>query len=172
MGDTDVKLYGSFTSPYVRKVRALLIETGQAEGELVSRFKALQSSDGDDSALALLAESVDQVQLTPYGVCTASFISEACPKHLTCLNDCSHLIRTSDAKTVANNRKLLARYEALLKQCPSVEKETAVQRTWREKLATDVERLRRLVATEPGQFVFPDGDDHASPYTPQPEGLR
>lgn len=149
-----------------------LIESGQAEGELVNRFKALQSSEGDDSALALLAEAVDQVQLTPYGVCTASFISEACPKHLTCLNDCSHLVRTSDAKTVANNRKLLARYEALLDQCPSVEKETAVQKTWREKLETDIERLSRLVATEPGQFVFPDGDDQASPYAPQSEGLR
>ena len=149
-----------------------LIETGRAEGELVSRFKALQSSDGDDSALAFLAEAVDQVQLTPYGVCTASFISEACPKHLTCLSGCSHLIRTSDAKTVANNRKLVARYEALLDQCPSAEMETTVQKTWREKLETDVVRLRRLVATAPGQQVFPDGDDHASPYTPRPEGLR
>ena len=149
-----------------------LIETGQADGELVSRFKALQSNDGDDSALAFLAEAVDQVQLTPYGVCTASFVSEACPKHLTCLNGCSHLVRTPDAKTVANNRKLLARYEALLKQCPSVEKETAVQKTWRKKLETDVERLRCLVATEPGQQVFPDGDDHASPYASQPDGLR
>ena len=149
-----------------------LIETGQAEGELVRRYKALQSSDGDDSALAFLAESVDQAQLTPYGVCTASFVSEACPKHLTCLNGCSHLVRTSDAKTVANNRKLLARYEALLKQCPSVDKETVVQKTWREKLETDVVRLCCLVATEPGQQVFPDGDDHGSPYAPQPEGLR
>jgi hypothetical protein len=148
-----------------------LIETGQAEGELVSSFKALQSGEGDEAALAFLAESVAQAQLTPYGVCTASFISEACPKHLTCLNGCSHLVRTSDAKTVANNRKLLARYEALLDQCPSVETETAAQKTWREKLAHDVERLRRLVATEPGQFVFPGGDDHSSPYAPQPEGL-
>ena len=149
-----------------------LIETGRAEGELVSRFKALQSSDGDDSALAFLAEAVDQVQLTPYGVCTASFISEACPKHLTCLSGCSHLIRTADAKTVANNRKLVARYEALLDQCPSAEMETTVQKTWREKLETDVGRLRRLVATAPGQQVFPDGDDHVSPCTPLPEGLR
>jgi hypothetical protein len=149
-----------------------LIETGRAEGELVSRFKALQSSDGDDSALAFLAEAVDQVQLTPYGVCTASFASEACPKHLTCLNGCSHLIRTADAKTVANNRQLLARYEALLDRCPSAETETAVQKTWREKLKTELVRLRRLVATEPGQQVFPDGDDRASPYTPRPEGLR
>jgi hypothetical protein len=148
-----------------------LIETGRAEGELVSRFKALQSSDGDDSALAFLAESVDQVQLTPYGVCTASFVSEACPKHLTCLNSCGHLVRTSDAKTVANNHKLLARCEALLNQCPSAETESPAQKTWREKLSTDVERLRRLVATELGQFAFPDGDDHGSPYAPQPEGL-
>ena len=149
-----------------------LIETGRAEGELVSRFKALQSSDGDDSALAFLAESVDQVQLTPYGVCTASFISEACPKHLTCLNNCSHLDRPADAKTIASNRKLLARYETLLDQCPPVETETAVQKTWREKLEADVGHLRRLVATEPGQSVFPDGDDLASRYAPQPEGLR
>ena len=66
---------------------------------------------------------------------------------------------------------MLARFDALLDQCPSVETETAVQKTWREKLATDVERLRRLVAAEPGQHVFPDGDDHGSPYAPQPESL-
>lgn len=149
-----------------------LIETDRAQGELVSRFKALQSSGGDDSALAFLAEAVDQVQLTPYGVCTASFVSETCSKHLTCLNDCSHLVRTSDSKTVANNRKLLARYEALLKQCPSAETETPAQKTWRKKLETDVERLRRLIAVQPGQPVFPEGDDHGSPYAPQPEGLR
>jgi hypothetical protein len=148
-----------------------LIETGRAQGELVSRFKALQTSDSDEAALAFLSESVDQIQLTPYGVCTASFVSEACPKHLTCLNGCCHLVRTSDAKTVANNRKLLARYEALLDQCPSVEMETAAQKTWREKLSTDVERLRRLVATEPGQYAVPDGDDYGSPYAPQPESL-
>jgi len=148
-----------------------LIETGRAQGEIVSRFKALQSSDSDEAALTFLAESVDQVQLTPYGLCTASFVSEACPKHLTCLNGCNHLVRTSDAKTVANNRKLLARYEALLDQYPSVETETAAQNAWREKLSNDVERLRRLVATEPGQHVFPDGDDHGSLYAPQPESL-
>jgi len=149
-----------------------IIETGRAEGELVSRFKALQSSDGDDSALAFLAEAVDQVQLTPYGVCTASFVSEPCPKHLTCLNGCSHLVRTADAKTVENNRKFLARYEALLDQCPSAETANTAQKAWREKLETDVVRLRGLVATAPGQQVFPNGDDRASPYTPRPEGLR
>ena len=149
-----------------------LIETRQADGELESRFKAQQSSDGDDFALAFLAEAVDQVQLTPYGVCTASFVSEACPKHLTCLNGCSHLVRTSDAKTVAHNRKLLARFETLLAQCPPPETESAAQKTWREKLETDVERLRRLIAVQPGQPVFPEGDDHGSPYAPRPEGLR
>jgi hypothetical protein len=148
-----------------------LIETSRAQGELVSRFKALQTSDSDEAALAFLSESVDQIQLTPYGACTASFVSEPCPKHLTCLSVCSHLIRTSDAKTVANNRKLLARYQALLEQCPPPEAETAAQKIWRDKLETDVERLRRLVATEPGQYVFPGGDDHGSPYAFHPLSL-
>ena len=170
---TDIEVpadaLGALEGPALDAFR--LIETGRAQGELVSRFKALQSSDSDEAALTFLAESVDQVQLTPYGLCTASFVSEACPKHLTCLNGCNHLVRTSDAKTVANNRILLARYEALLDQYPSVETETAAQKAWREKLSSDVERLRRLVATEPGQHVFPDGDDHGSPYAPQPESL-
>ena len=56
-----------------------LIESGQARGDLASRFKTLQASDGDKAALAFLNEAVDQVQLTPYGVCTASFVSEPCP---------------------------------------------------------------------------------------------
>ena len=148
-----------------------LIESGQTRGELVSRFKALQSSEGDEAALAFLNETVDQIQLTPYGVCTASFVSEPCPKHLTCLNGCSHLLRTSDAKTITNNRTLLARYEALLAQCPPPEAETPPQKTWRLKLEKDAARLRRLVATAPGQFVFPDGENHASPYAHQPVSL-
>jgi hypothetical protein len=149
-----------------------LIETGQANGELVSRFKALQSSEGDEAALSFLGESIDQIQLTPYGVCTASFVSEPCPRHLTCLSGCSHLVRTFDAKTVANNRKLLMRYQALLAKCPAPETETTVQKIWRLKLEKDFERLNRLVATEPGQYVFPEGEDHASPYTHQPVSLR
>lgn len=148
-----------------------LIESGQARGDLASRFKALQASDGDEAALAFLNEAVDQIQLTPYGVCTASFVSEPCPKHLTCLNGCSHLLRTSDAKTIANNRTLLARYEALLAQCPPPPTETPPQKTWRLQLENDAARLRRLVATAPGQFVFPDGDDQASPYAHQPASL-
>lgn len=148
-----------------------LIGTGQTQGELVSRFKALQASEGDEAALTFLTESVDQVQLTPYGVCTASFVSEPCPKHLTCLGGCGHLVRTSDAKTVANNQKLLARYRALLARCPAPEAETAPQKTWRLKLETHVEQLRRLVATEPGQFVFPDSDGRGIPYTPRPVSL-
>jgi len=137
----------------------------------VTRFKTLQASDGDEAALAFLNEAVDQLQLTPYGVCTTSFVSEPCPKHLTCLNGCSQLLRTADAKTLANNRTLLARYEDLLAQCPSAAAETPVQRTWRLKLEADVTRLRRLSATAPGQFVFPDGEDHASAYAHQPVSL-
>lgn len=66
--------------------------------------------------------------------------------------------------------ELLARYEALLEQCPSAETESSAQKTWRESVETDVERLR-LVATKPGQNLFPDGDDHGSPYAPQPVSL-
>jgi hypothetical protein len=65
----------------------------------------------------------------------------------------------------------LARYENLLAQCPSAAAETPVQRTWRLKLEVDVTRLRRLSATAPGQFVFPDGEDHASTYAHQPVSL-
>lgn len=137
----------------------------------MTRFKTLQASDGDKAALAFLNEAVDQLQLTPYGVCAASFVSEPCPKHLTCLNGCSHLLRTADAKTIANNRTLLARYEDLLAQCPSAAAETPVQRSWRLKLEVDVARLRRLIGAAPGQFVFPDGEDHASTYTRQPVSL-
>lgn len=148
-----------------------LIESGQARGEVVIRFKALQSSEGDEAALAFLNESIDQIQLTPYDVCTASFVSEPCPKHLTCLSGCSHLLRTSDAKTVANNRTLLSRFDALLANCPPPAIETPPQTAWRLKLEGDVARLRQLLSTEPGQFAFPAGDDHGSPYNPEPMSL-
>ena len=52
-----------------------------------------------------------------------------------------------------------------------VDGETAARKTWREKLETEVERLRCLVATKPWRCVFPNGGDQASPYAPQPEGL-
>ena len=87
------------------------------------------------------------------------------------MNGCSHLLRTADAETIANNRKLLARYEHLMDQCPSREVETPVQATWRRKLEADVAHLRRLIATTPGGPVFPDGEDHASPYVHQPVSL-
>lgn len=148
-----------------------LIESGQARGELAGNFKALQSSEGDEAALAFLNESIDQIQLTPYGVCTASFVSEPCPKHLTCLNGCSHLLRTSDPKTVANNQNLLSRFVALLADCPPTAIETPPQKAWRLKLEGDIARLRQLLASEPGQFAFPFGDDHGSPYDPEPMSL-
>lgn len=138
---------------------AKLVFSGKANGPIVREFKRIQADEGDQAALHFLMAEADGFHATPYGTCLTSFTVDPCPKNLECFDDCRHLSATDLPEHRTNLIVLHGRLEGALEHARSKPESTigrANQIAHAEKRLTGVEKL---LATAPGQLVFPDGSD-------------
>lgn len=138
---------------------AKLVYSGKANGPIVREFKRIQAQEGDQAALLFLMAEADGFHVTPYGACLNSFTVDTCPKNLECTNDCRHLSATGLPEHRKNQVVLHGRLKVALEHALSKPEGTvgrANQIAHAEKRLTGVEKL---LATAPGELVFPDGVD-------------
>ncbi|HEX7643464.1 MAG TPA: hypothetical protein VF472_14755 [Burkholderiaceae bacterium] len=138
---------------------AKMIKAKKANGPIVEAFRRIQASEGDDSAYEYLRVEADGFHATPYGHCLNSFTVDPCPKHLECFANCRHLSATD----LPENRKNLIRLEGKFKAAiETIKARPSTSLGWRNQLNHAEERLvgvQKLLATAPGERVFPDGLD-------------
>jgi hypothetical protein len=138
---------------------AKMIKANKANGPIVEAFRRIQAREGDDSAYEYLRAEADGFHATPYGHCLNSFTVDPCPKHLECFANCRHLSATD----LPENRKNLIRLEGKFKAAiETIKERPSTSLGWKNQLNHAEERLvgvQKLLATAPGERVFPDGLD-------------
>lgn len=138
---------------------AKMIQAGRANGPIVREFKSIQTREGDEAALRFLAVEADGFHATPYGTCLNSFTVDPCPKHLECFSGCRHLSATNLPQHQENILKLHGRLKIALESAQARPEGTVGKAN---QIAHATERLKgveALIATLPGQSVFPEGKD-------------
>jgi hypothetical protein len=138
---------------------AKLMVAGRAEGPIVREFRKIQQEEGDEAALQFLAAEADGFHATPYGYCLNSFTVDPCPKHLECFTGCRHLSATNLPENHRNILTLHGRIKAAL-EAAQARSPGSVGRS--NQIAHAAERLRgleRLLNTDAGERVFPEGPD-------------
>ncbi|MDO9421066.1 MAG: hypothetical protein Q7T66_10415 [Herminiimonas sp.] len=144
---------------------AKMIKAGKANGPIVEAFLRIQEKDGDTSAYEYLRVEADGFHATPYGHCLNSFTVDPCPKHLECFANCRHLSATD----LPENKKNLVRLEEKFKVAiETIRLRPSTSIGWRNQLQHAEERLsgvQKLLATSPGELVFPDGVDLSKPHS-------
>jgi len=138
---------------------AKLIQVGRANGPIVSEFKRIQREEGDNAALQFLAAEADGFHATPYGTCLNSFTVDPCPKHLECFTGCRHLSATDlpeHRKNIINlhGRLKIAMEQAKARPIGSMGRENQIAHA-----AVRLEGVERLMNAQPGESVFPSGND-------------
>ncbi|WP_370156491.1 hypothetical protein [Ferrovibrio sp.] len=143
-----------------RSISALkLIRSGRAAGPIVDEFKRIQVTEGDEAAFIFLATEADGFHTTPYGHCLNSFTVDPCPKSLECYSGCRHLTATNISHHTRNLTALRDRYKKLIS---SIDDHPAPPIGKENMLAHAIKRLEGIEAaltTQPGQQVFPTGED-------------
>jgi hypothetical protein len=135
------------------------IATGTTSGPLIDRFFQIMEEEGDYAALEFLAAEVGGYHLTPYGVCTRSFLIKGCPKFLECLNGCGNLMKTDDpgcAEAAANIKQKL---DLAVDQIKRTEPAGAGRDARLKETETKLKNVEALIAAQPGTRVFPEGSD-------------
>jgi len=140
-----------------------MIKAGKASGPIVDDFKRIQEEEGDEAAFAFLRAEADGYHATPYGTCVSSFAVSPCPKHLQCFDGCRHLTTSARPEVkknlIALEIKLLAAVEdGVVRHTKTIGAANQVRHA-QSMLAG----VRKLLATEPGGRVFPDGRDFSRP---------
>jgi hypothetical protein len=138
---------------------ARMIKAGKASGPIVEAFRRIQRESGEDAALDYLSAEADGFHSTPYGHCINSFLVEPCPKHLECFAGCRHF----SASDLPEHRNNLVRLESRLRVAVlSIEarKSNSIGRKNQLMHArTRLEGVQKILATAPGEPVFPEGPD-------------
>lgn len=138
---------------------AKLVKTGRANGPIVAEFKRLEQTHGPELAFSYLKGEADGFHATPYGHCLNSFTVSPCPTHLECFNGCSHLSATD----LPENRRNLVLLQGKLKAAVELAHSKPPGAVGRDNQIRHAEirlaNVGRLLATEPGQKVFPNGSD-------------
>ena len=142
---------------------ARMIQTGKANGPIVSAFRHIQQAEGDEAAFEFLKAEADGFHATPYGHCLNSFTVDPCPKHLECFSGCRHLSATN----LEENRGHLRTLELKLKtavEMAEAKPSSSIGRTNQiEHARTRLQGVRTLLAAEEGDLPFPDGPDLSVP---------
>lgn len=138
---------------------AKLIKAGRANGPIVAEFRHLEKTQGSEMAYNFLKGEADGFHATPYGHCLNSFTVAPCPTHLECFNGCIHLSATD----LPENRRNLVSLQGKLKAAVELARSKPSAAVGRDNQIQHAElRLTNvglLLATEPGQRVFPEGRD-------------
>jgi hypothetical protein len=138
---------------------AKLVQAGRAEGPIIREFRRIQVEEGDEAALTFLAAEADGFHATPYGYCLNSFTVDPCPKHLECFADCRHLSATNLPE---NRRNIIYLHSKLQAALEAAQARPARSIGRDNQIAHATERIRgleKLLNTEAGEQVFPDGLD-------------
>ena len=136
-----------------------LIMTGRARGPIVDKFIEIREASGEPEAFDFLAAEADGFHVTPWGYCLKNFWISSCPKHLQCTKNCGHYARSDNPAHDTHLRKVKSRTEVALKKLRAKPKQSpgyANQVVHAEELIAGIDAA---LATQPGQRVFPDGDD-------------
>lgn len=142
---------------------AKMILVGRANGPIVRQFKRIQKEEGDDAALRFLSAEADGFHATPYGTCLNSFTVDPCPKHLECLNDCRHLSATNLTEHHENAVTLHGRLKIALEHARAKPDGTIGKLNQINHALKRLEGVEKLLATAPGELVFPGGIDRSAP---------
>lgn len=138
---------------------AKLIKAARANGPIVAEFRHLEKTQGTEVAYNFLKGEADGFHATPYGHCLNSFTVAPCPTHLECFNGCIHLSATD----LPENRRNLVSLQGKLKTAVELARSKPSAAVGRDNQIQHAElRLANvglLLATEPGQRVFPEGRD-------------
>lgn len=138
---------------------ARLISAGKATGPIVQSFRNIQQKHGDNTAFEYLKAEADGFHSTPYGHCINSFTVDPCPKHLECFAGCRHLTATNLS---ANKTNLIHLEERIASALDAVKSRSSNSLGRTNQIAHAESRLngiRRLLSTQEGQVVFPEGQD-------------
>ena len=136
-----------------------MISAGRAHGPVVSEFRRIQVEDGDDAAFEFLAAEADGFHTTPYGHCVNSFTVEPCPKSLECFNECRHLVASRLPEHRENLEKLQVRFSRSLAAIDNHPAPDGAKENMKQHARQRLHAIERILATEPGANVFPEGAD-------------
>ena len=143
-----------------------MINQKMVKGKIHDSFEKIQREQGEEAAYEWLLQAADGLHITPYGFCANGFTVDPCPNHLQCFNDCRHLAATGSPEQTDNLIKLEGR----------VQKSLDVAKEKHQKAETglasivgyanlieysekQIASIRKILATRPGDLVFPDGSD-------------
>ncbi|MCV2361641.1 hypothetical protein LNV08_21970 [Paucibacter sp. TC2R-5] len=138
---------------------AKLIMAGRANGPVVKEFKSIQLKEGDVAALRFLAAEADGFHATPYGTCLNSFTVDPCPKHLECFTGCRHLSATNLPEHQENIITLHGRLKTALDHAQAKPEGSIGKANQIAHASVRLAGVEALMATLPGQPVFPTGTD-------------
>lgn len=144
---------------------AKLIKAGRATGPLVEKFREIQRRDGDELAFEFLKAEADGFHSTPYGHCIKSFTVDPCPKNLECFAGCLHLTATNLPQNRRHLEALERRFNAALSEVKSRTSNSIGVKNQLAHVTIRLENVRKLLATAPGERVFPDGQDFSNEFT-------
>jgi integrase len=143
---------------------AKMVVSGMAAASHVGQsFVRIQAEHGDEAAFTWLAATSDGFHVTPYGFCTNSFSVNPCARHLKCFDDCRHFTASGLPEHRITLGKLRDRL-IVMKSAALAKPPTALARknqlAHAERLIVGVDAA---LAAQPGQKVFENGVDYASP---------
>lgn len=142
---------------------ARLIKAGKATGPIVTSFKRIQKELGDEAAFDFLKVESDGFHATPYGHCINSFTVDPCPKNLECFAGCCHLTATGLPENRRHLENLEGRLQAALSEASSRPANSIGKANQVSHATVRLNAVRKLLATPPGEHVFPDGPDLSLP---------
>lgn len=136
------------------------------KGEVRDSFEKIQREHGDEAAYEWLLQAADGLHITPYGFCANGFTIDPCPNHLQCFNDCRHLAATGSPEQKDNLIKLESRIQKSLDAVKEKKKNVGAESEPIMGYANLIEygekqisSIRKVIATQPGSLVFPEGLD-------------
>lgn len=140
-----------------------MIKAGKASGPIVDDFKHIQEEEGDEAAFAFLRAEADGYHATPYGTCVSSFTVSPCPKHLQCFDGCRHLTKSERPEVKKNLIALEIKLLAAVEDGAARHTKTIGAANQVRHAQSMLVGVRKLLATEPGERVFPHGRDFSRP---------
>lgn len=136
-----------------------LIVAERASGPVIDEYYRIVEAEGELAGLEFLAGEVGGYHVTPYGVCTQSFLTAGCPMYLECFNGCSHLSKTDDPEAEEAIRTMEVQLVAAVGHIESASPDTPGRAKQLERTKRKLANVRRLREAQPGQKAFPDGTD-------------
>lgn len=140
-------------------ITAKMILAGKTSGPIVEGFKRIQRLEGDEAAFQYLKGEADGFHVTPYGHCLNSFNVDPCPKNLECFAGCRHLAASNLSSNIKHLTSLENKLKAALEEVErrpitSIGRDNQIQHA-----QIRLEGIRRLLDTQEGCLVFPEGTD-------------